>query len=113
MHKWTLSRKFKIDEYMNIQNIDLSKIICDKCKKNKSNIYRNEFYICNDCNMNLRPYCKSLPDNSYSIINYDSKNYIFNKHEKSFAKYCEDCKKDLRFLCLNEHNEYNIVNYKD
>ena len=67
-----------INEYINLNEyenkIDISKIKCDKCKnKNKSNTFNNEFYICYECNMNLCPLCKSIHDNTHSIINYDYK----------------------------------------
>ena len=38
-------KNIKINEYENTQNIDLSKIICDICKKkSRLDIYNNEFY---------------------------------------------------------------------
>ena len=52
-------------------------------------------FLCLKCNMNLCPLCKSLHDKTHSIINYDNKNYICNKHNEKFVKYCEECKIDL------------------
>ena len=41
-----------LKEFDNMQNIDISKIICDVCKiKNKNNTYKNEFYKCNNQSM--------------------------------------------------------------
>ena len=37
-----------LNEYENLQKIDFSKIICNKCNNNRNNIYNNEFYICNE-----------------------------------------------------------------
>ena len=66
-----------IDKYENNQKIDLSKIICNECNENnKSNTHNNEFYICNTCNKNICPLCKSVHDKKHMIINYDDKNYI-------------------------------------
>ena len=43
-----------LDEYENIQNIDLSKIICNICKNtNIINTYNNEFYKCLSCDINI------------------------------------------------------------
>ena len=43
-----------LEEYENIEKIDISKIICNICNiNNKSNTYKNEFYKCLTCNMNL------------------------------------------------------------
>ena len=42
-----------LKDYENTQKIDISKIICNKCKKNKSQVFKNEFYICLNCTENL------------------------------------------------------------
>ena len=63
--------------------------------------------------MNLCPLCKSIHNKKHSIINYDLKNYICNKHSETFVKYCEDCKIDLCFSCLNEHKNHEIISYED
>jgi len=36
-----------LDEFESTQNIDLTKIICYKCRKNKSDTYNNEFFLDN------------------------------------------------------------------
>ena len=77
-------RNIFIKDYKNTQNIDISKIICNKCKMaNKSNTYNNELYICNNCNMNLFPLCKLKHEKQHKIINYDLKNYMCYKHNFS------------------------------
>ena len=104
----------KFNEFNIKQNIDISQIKCDKCKnKSKSDTFNNEFFICNECNMNLCPLCKSVHDKSHSIINYDNKNYICNKHDDTFIKYCEDCKMDLCLSCANEHKDHKVLLYED
>ena len=42
-----------LDEYLDLQNIDESKIICNKCNNKKSNSYQRIFYRCNTCKINL------------------------------------------------------------
>ena len=43
-----------IDEFEELQEIDISKIKCDLCTvKNKGNSYDNEFFICAECNKQL------------------------------------------------------------
>ena len=104
----------KLDEFKNHQIIDISQIKCDKCKiNNKSNTFNNDFYICYECNMNLCPLCKSIHDKTHSIINYDNKNYICNKHNKSYIKYCEDCNIDICLSCTNEHKNHKIISYQN
>ena len=70
-----------LNEFEKTQYIDISKILCEKCKeKNKSNTYNNEFYKCITCGINLCPICKACHDKSHNIINYEQKNYICEKH---------------------------------
>ena len=65
-----------LNEFEKTQYIDISKIICEKCKeKNKSNTYHNEFHTCITCGINICPLCKSFHDKSHNIIDYDQKNY--------------------------------------
>ena len=101
-----------LNEYEN--NIDISKIICDKCKiKNKSNTYNNEFYRCNTCKINICPLCKSNHNNNHKIINYDNKNYICEMHNINYIRYCKNCKSNICMVCLNNHKNHSIINYED
>jgi len=99
-----------IDKYENNQKIDLSKIICNECNENnKSNTHNNEFYICNTCNKNICPLCKSKHDINHIIIKYDNKNYICKKHNESFNKYCKECNENICIICEKEHNNHEII----
>ena len=107
-------KDIKLNEFVNKQNIDISEIKCDNCKeKNKSNTKNNEIYICNKCNKNLCPLCKSIHDKSHIIINYENKNYICKEHNETFVKYCKNCKKDLCLSCINGHKNHKIISYGD
>ena len=109
-----ITTDIKLDDFNNTQNIDMSQIICDKCNNiSKSNSFNNEFFICYECKMNLCPLCKSIHDKKHSIINYDDKNYICNKHKETFVKYCEDCKIDLCLSCINGHKNHKLISYED
>jgi len=63
--------------------------------------------------MNLCPLCKLMHDKSHSIINYDNKNYICNKHNEIFVQYCQTCNTDLCLSCSNEHEHHQIILYQD
>jgi len=103
-----------LDEFEKTQYKDISKIECNKCKeKNKSNTYNNEFYICLSCGINLCPLCKSSHDKSHNIINYDLKNYICEKHNEIYIKYCDECKINLCLICEKEHKNHNNISYSD
>ena len=109
-----IMNNIKLKNFNNTQSIDISQIKCDGCKnKNKSNTYKNEFFICNECKMNLCPLCKSVHDKKHLIINYDEKNYVCNEHNETFVKYCNNCKMDLCFSCLIQHKDHKIIPYEN
>ena len=97
-----------LNEYENMQKIDLSKRICNECYKYNKNI-NEELYICNECNINLCPLCKSKHEKNHNIVNYDDKNYICKRHNDKYIKYCKECKENICFLCINEHNNHNVI----
>ena len=100
------------DDYEESQKIDISKIICDICKiNNKSITHNNEFYICNTCNKNMCPLCKSSHYKNHMIINYDDKNYICKKHNDSFTKFCKTCNEDICIICENEHKNHDKFDF--
>ena len=103
-----------LDEYQNTQKVNISKIVCDKCKiNNKGNTYNNIFFKCYSCNINLCPLCKDNHEKAHKIINYEDKDYICAEHNKTFDSYCKECQKNLCLYCEHEHNEkrHKIINY--
>ena len=103
-----------LKEFEKTQLIDESLIKCDNCKQNnKSNTYNKEMFICNKCNMNLCPLCKTNHDKTHKIINYEQKYYICNKHDKEYYSYCEECKQDLCVLCKEAHKNHKIITYDE
>ena len=101
-----------INDFEQTQNIDESKIKCEKCQQgNKSTSYNNVFFICLNCNQNLCQICKVTHDKKHNIIDYDERFFICNLHCESYISYCHNCKKDLCTICENEHNEHNIISY--
>ena len=109
-----IKRNILLKEYENIEKIDISKIKCDICKlKNKSNAYNNEFYSCLNCDKYICPLCKEKHDNNHKIINYEHKNYICNKHNEIFTKYCYECKMNICITCEKEHKNHNGIYYGD
>ena len=103
-----------LDEFEKTQYIDISKIECNICKENnKSNTYKNGFYKCLTCETNICPLCKSSHDNSHNIINYEQKNYICEKHNEIYIKYCNECKLNLCIMCEKEHKNHKNISYGD
>jgi len=103
-----------LDEFEKSQYIDISKIKCEKCReKNKSNTFKNEFYKCFTCGINICPLCKSSHDKLHNIINFEQKNYICEKHNENYIKYCDECKINLCIMCGKEHKNHNSILYED
>ena len=85
-----------LNKFEETQKLNLSNIICAKCKNNNKSIsYNNIFYKCLTCNDNICPLCKSNHDKQHKIINYDDKYYICDKHNEIYFSYCEECKINL------------------
>ena len=103
-----------IKGFKDFQKIDESKILCSKCKKNKSEITKNIFFRCLKCNIDLCPLCKvehgKKVDKKHIIINYNDKNYLCNEHGERIILHCNKCIKDICDLCdyaqhkFSEHN---------
>ena len=103
-----------LNRFEETQKIDLSEIIFGICKQNnKGNAHNNEFYICNTCNKNICPLCRSVHDKKHKVINYDDKNYICQKHNDSFTKYCKTCNINICIACENKHDGHDIFDFKN
>jgi len=103
-----------LEEFENKQKIDISKIICDICKKNnKSNTYNNDFYKCNTCKIYICPLCKTSHNKEHNIINYEQKDFICEIHNEIYIKYCNSCKKNICMLCFIQHNKHENISYEN
>ena len=103
-----------LDKYEETQKINFSTIVCEICNQNNRNdTYNNEFYRCNACNKNMCTLCKSVHDESHTIISYDDKNYLCKSHNKTFNSYCKNCCENLCLLCKDKHKVKNKDNNKD
>ena len=106
--------KILLNLFEKTQKIDLCQIICEICRQNnKSDTYDNEFYKCNTCNKNMCLICKMDHDKNHMIINYDDKNYICDKHNEPFNKYCKKCCKDICISCEKEHENHDVLDLKN
>ena len=103
-----------LNEFKDTQKVDISKIICEKCNQNnKGNAYKNRFFRCCSCKMNLCSLCKENHEDEHNIINYDNKNYICEEHNQRYTSYCQSCSKNICLFCEKEHNEKNhkLINF--
>ena len=87
-------------EFDNMLNVDISKIICDNCKKkNKGDSHDNLFYRCNNCKQNLCVVCKSIHNKSHNIVDYDIRNNKCEFHGEQYISYCKICYLNICQLC--------------
>ena len=103
-----ITENIELNKYQETQKIDISKIVCDICKKQKENTQENNFFICLNCKHNVCLLCRTIHNPNHNIIKYEQKNYICNKHNESYIKYCNDCKINLCFICEEKHKNDNI-----
>ena len=100
------------EKFEKTQFIDETKILCGNCKtENKSNTFKNSFYICCNCHINLCPLCKNTHEKSHFIINYEDKDFYCQEHCEMNIYFCNDCKKDICSRCENQHNSHKTTSY--
>jgi len=100
------------EKFEKTQFIDETKILCGNCKtENKSNTFKNSFYICCKCHINLCPLCKNTHEKSHFIINYEDKDFYCQEHFEMNIYFCNDCKKDICSRCENQHNSHKTTSY--
>ena len=105
-----------IENFENIQVIDYSRIICNKCNKNRQDLYEYTFFKCLECGINLCPLCKNMHENdeiTHKIIDYDKINYTCNVDKDVFIKYCHDYNKNLCLKCEKEHKSHKSIYFGD
>ena len=101
-----------INDFNSSQNIDESKIICGKCKYcNKGSTYDNIFYICNTCNLNLCPLCRTIHDQTHNIVEFYNNSFKCGIHNELYSLYCKTCKKNICTLCEQDHDFHEVISY--
>ena len=105
------SDELQLHEFEKTQDIDQSKIVCDKCSKLKSEVVDNIFFTCLSCKINLCPNCKESHDKSHCIVDYEQKMFYCDVHFKPYVYYCKDCKKDKCALCEDDNINHKRINY--
>ena len=104
-----------IDKFNDTQKINISQIKCNGCSNNnnKGNSYKNKFYRCFTCNMDLCLLCKINHNQSHMINNYDLKNFICKKHNDKYIKFCKRCNLNICMFCQSEHKQHSIIDFGD
>ena len=110
-----------IKHFHETQKIDLSQIKCgcNNCNNDRSTC--SNFFKCITCEINLCNICKnkhSKANVNHYIINYDDINTIccFDKDghkNERLNSYCNQCHVNLCWDCEKEHEEHDIINFKN
>ena len=110
-------------EFIEKQEIDCSKIVCDYCKKiNLENCEEGKFKRCFECKQNFCENCAKLhkkeknKKHCNSIKNYNIENFKCICHNNNiFNSYCKNCEKDLCFECRKDkrHKNHVIIDYNE
>ena len=108
-----MKENISLKEFEEGQKINFSKIICEKCNKNKkSNTDKNKFFYCFDCKINLCPLCKSEHEKTeHDIVDGELKNHQCFHKNKFFAKFCKTCKKNICIDCEIDHEKHETINF--
>ena len=97
-------------DFLETQNVDLKKIICDNCKeKNKNDSFNHEFYKCVTCNKNLCVLCKSVHEKDHKIFDYDKRYSLCKFHSEFYYSYCKECNLNLCINCEKKHLNHQLI----
>jgi small GTP-binding protein len=96
------------------QKINISKIICDKCKiNNKGDSTDHKFYKCLTCKKNLCILCKVTHQSDHNIIRDDLINNVCPEHNEQLIKFCVNCNLNTCFSCDEQHRKHKTINLVD
>ena len=101
-------------DFPETQKIDISKIICDKCKvNNKGESTDHKFYKCLTCKKNLCILCKVNHQSDHNVVRDDLINNICPEHNEQIIKFCVDCNLNTCFSCDEKHRYHETINLVD
>ena len=108
------TKNIPFEQFNDTQKIDESKIICKICLKNNKNKFSNkQFYFCLTCKKNICPFCKVKHNKAHTIIDYENRFYICEKHNLPYNSYLYDDKINLCIKCEKEYSFKEIIYYKN
>lgn len=104
-HKTNLS----LEDFIESQMIEKTQIKCNVCQKNKDDNGNGKYFICS-CGQFLCSKCRNEHENDdHSTIEFDKRDYYCLKHCSELISYCKDCKKNLCYLCEDEHKNHKKI----
>jgi len=99
------------ERFEDTQKVDESKIICNLCSRNK--LTNRQFYFCLPCKQNICSLCKVRHNQAHTIIDYENRFYICEKHNFPYNSFSCDSKINLCIKCEKEHSFKKVIYYKN
>ena len=119
-----------MNDFINTQYIDESKIICNECKKSEKELSKLlsqkkkepiKLLQCS-CGITICQSCfpghkekqeKQANDGKkHFSVDYQDKDYFCFEHNTMFTAFCHKCKKNICNKCEGEHNKHRIEIFK-
>ena len=116
-----------LNDFINTQYIDESRIICHECKKSEKELISPNkkdslkllqcscgIIICQSCfpkHKETQEKQENGGKKHYSV-EYQDKDYFCFEHNTMFIAFCHKCKKNICNKCEGEHNKHRIEIYK-
>ena len=109
-----INRGIRLLNFPKTQKVDISKIICDKCKvNNKGDSTDHIFYKCLTCKKNLCILCKVTHQSDHNVMRDDLIYSICPEHNEQLIKFCVDCNLNTCFSCDEQHRQHKTINLVD
>ena len=109
-----INSEIRLLNFPKTQKVDISKIICDKCKvKNKGDSTDHIFYKCLTCKKILCILCKVAHQSDHNVMRDDQINNICPEHNEQLIKFCVDCNLNTCFSCDEQHRQHKTINLVD
>ena len=109
-----ITEDIRLLNFPGTQKVNISKIICDKCKvNNKGESTDYKFYKCLTCKKNLCILCKVNHQSDHNVMRDDLINNFCPEHNEQLIKFCVDCNLNTCFSCDEKHRKHKTINLVD
>ena len=109
-----ITKDIRLLNFPETQKVNISKIICDKCKvNNKGESTDYKFYKCLTCKKNLCILCKVNHQSDHNVMRDDLINNFCPEHNEQLIKFCVDCNLNTCFSCDEKHRKHKTINLVD
>jgi len=109
-----ITEDIRLLNFPGTQKVNISKIICDKCKvNNKGESTDYKFYKCLTCKKNLCILCKVNHQSDHNVMRDDLINNFCPEYNEQLIKFCVDCNLNTCFSCDEKHRKHKTISLVD